>query len=106
MSADHLWPTAEPWPAPIEWSRHAKTTIAVMCDPKEIVTGRRIIAEFESEADAARAVDCVNACAGIKDPVTTLTEVQAFLRDLADNEVCESGTVEALLAKLGKDWDE
>lgn len=47
MSAAH---TPGPWAAR-EWSRHARTTV-VVDDPTAGVTGVRVIAECETEADA------------------------------------------------------
>ncbi len=75
-----LHPT--PWPAPIEWSCRSLTTIAFPVPLDVIATGKETIAEFGSEADAARAVECVNACAGMEHPGPTIDRVCEQLRSL------------------------
>ncbi|MBP0714854.1 hypothetical protein ABXK61_16230 [Burkholderia sola] len=47
--------TPPPWRAEA-WNRHTRTTVVV--DDSSIVTGKRVIAEFETEEDAA-----IGACA-------------------------------------------
>jgi hypothetical protein len=45
------------------------------------------VAEFGSEADAARAVACVNACAGMDDPAQVIADARRYLRTYV--EMCD-----------------
>lgn len=85
--------TPEPWHA-IAWRRNTKTTIISAIDPREPLTingqivvqyGHTEIGTFEgslreggNEANAARIVACVNALAGISDPVDYRRQADAM----------------------------
>jgi hypothetical protein len=73
-TATHTKHTAEPFAA-LPWTHHLiGQDIRILADDGERVAGKM------AEANAARIVACVNACAGIEDPAATLAKVRADLR--------------------------
>lgn len=85
--------TPEPWTAE-EWTCHAKTSIRAsgVYVAEFAATGRHT---DEAIVDAARAVACVNACEGIKDPAAALRKARATLGTVVE---CSSDPVLAKLA--------
>lgn len=86
MSTDpkHARHTSEPWETSKTAMRDGSRVVYGMAGyadkPVACVYGAPDIAEPEAEANAARIVACVNACAGIEDPSTA----RALARELAE----------------------
>lgn len=96
VTSDLLTPT--PWPAPIEWTSHARVTIAVDVPLSECVTGKRAIAEFSSKADAAHAVTCVN----LHDELTAACRLALAQLQIATGMHPETTAARRLRAVLAK----
>ncbi len=93
--------TQTPWPMPIEWTCHARVTVAIVVPRAECVTGKRSIAEFGNEADAAHAVACVNAhdelIAACRLALAQLEVATGF----GNPETTAAKRLRAILAKVG-----
>jgi hypothetical protein len=76
--------TNAPKHAPEPWMRggEARPHYVYTSEPN----GSFAVANFASPSNAARAVACVNACAGIEDPAAALAEVRAELLNLWNTE--------------------
>lgn len=98
MTSKH---TPEPWHSNFYEGRTRTTTVSAEAKPSAVATAY-------TPEDALRIVACVNACAGIDDPVATLAEVREVLEMIAGqgftNTISEATMAEAraAIAKLGK----
>lgn len=70
--------THEPWPEPLQTVKNINE------DVKECFTILDQDGIFEKEADAQRAVTCVNACAGMSDPSKEIQSMRDTIKGYED----------------------
>lgn len=88
--------TPEPWRAQA-WSSHAARTVLV--DDPAALTGKRVIAECDTEEDARRIVACVNACAGLTTDLLECKTIGEASETMVDRLVDQRDELAAALRK-------
>ncbi len=84
--------------SPTPWRADEKLIQSIVRGPVAVVRAGPRHDEFEAETNARRIVDCVNACAGIADPVNTLLMVRIRIKSVADQlRATDQGIIAELL---------